>query len=412
MINMNNIEQVGVIGLGKLGMPLAALLADSGYQVIGVDTDSVLIEKLLNGNFYTNEPKVMDLIVVNKPKFKFTTEFSSLSQAKIVYIIVPTPSDRDGAFDNTFLLQAISKMLKCRNNSTDHLDIVIVSTVMPGTCEKIIKPFINHLANEQSFNSDLINVIYSPEFIALGSVVDNIKNPDFVLVGVEKEVHSYLHLEIQKSIHGHVATKILSFTESELTKLLINCYITMKISFANLIGEICDNVENANSLNISNSIGLDLRIGNKYLTPGLGFGGPCFPRDNEALIHFFQKFNLNHELAFSTILINNRQPEKIISRIREHLEKATCVRVYGVSYKIGSDVYERSQIIDVLNMISKYEVRIQASDPLIIAKPKELVQKIDWKVNLEDIESADLVITRKEYLNLIENFTKEKIIII
>ena len=405
-------EQVGVIGLGKLGLPLAALIADSGYKVIGVDTDSTLIDKLLNGNFYTNEPKVMDLIAINKTKFNFTTEFSDLTQAKIVYIIVPTPSDKDGAFENIFLLQAISKLLLYRNNSIDHLDIVIVSTVMPGTCEEIIKPFIYQLAKEQLFNPELINIIYSPEFIALGTVVENIKNPDFVLVGVEKEVHSYTHLEIQKSIHGHVATKILSFTESELTKLMINCYITMKISFANLISEISDNVKNIDSLNISNSIGLDQRIGNKYLTPGLGFGGPCFPRDNEALIYYFKKFNLNHELAYSTILINNRQPEKIISRIRVHLEKATCVRVYGVSYKIGSDVYERSQIIDISNIISKHGVRVQASDPLIIAKPEGLDQKIEWKFNLEDIENADLIITRKENFNFIENFVKGKVIII
>ena len=270
---------------------------------------------------------------------------------------------------------------------------------MPGTCTKILIPLIRKLESELGWRDRTVRIIYSPEFIALGSVVENLKNPDMVLVGVEEKGDCERHLIIQKTLTQSKETRILNFEEAEFVKLLVNVFVTMKISFANLIGEIGAQQNGVREAKVAEALGLDTRIGSKYLRPGLGFGGPCFPRDNEALIASCRELEITHDLAIATILVNSRQPKVLFNKIIRKLGDKKSIRIHGVSYKVGSDNHERSQMIEVVNMLVQHNIQVEVSDPLIRNRPTELDSRAEWVEITKSIIGVDLLVTHQKLLS-------------
>lgn len=394
-----NLVNIGVVGLGKLGLPLAVTFAKFGFQVVGLDINESHINKLNMGQLVTNEPNLIKLFVQNRDHLSFTSDYVSLAGVDIVYVIVPTPSDTEGNFSNTYIIDALKSVIDGHKYCPESLDIVIVSTVMPGTCNKIFSPLLRTMELEKGWREGTIKLIYSPEFIALGSVLENLQNPDMLLVGAELEEHCKNHLAVQRTVTNTNEIRILKFQEAEMVKLLVNCFVTMKISFANLIGEICDKNGNARGEIVAEALGLDSRIGRKYLKPGLGFGGPCFPRDNEALIAFCAQLGISHDLSIATISVNQRQPQILAKKIIDQLDNKKSIRVHGVSYKVGSDNYERSQMLEVVNILAKSDIQVEVSDPLISYRPKNLDSRANWiKKPFKKIKT-DLLVTHQKLLD-------------
>jgi UDPglucose 6-dehydrogenase len=201
--------QVGVIGLGKLGLPLALCLAEVGYQVIGFDKNIDLVDSLNKKTFFTHEPNVMEFLEDSKVQEKIEYSYSPtpLRSCKIVYIIVPTPSNSKGFFNSEYVEKAIEEVMGVWNGTHEEKTIVIVSTVMPGTCKIIAS---------QKLEGSYVNLLYSPEFIALGTVVNNLKKPDAILVGCSRETDSKTHVEIQRSLSGEIPISLLSWEEAEV----------------------------------------------------------------------------------------------------------------------------------------------------------------------------------------------------
>ena len=361
-------RKVGVVGLGKLGLPIALVLAEVGHHVIGVDGNKDLVDSLNSQTYSTNEPGVMERLASPQTtkNLVLSNSYFSLQDCDAAYVIVPTPSDETGKFKSDYVENAVIKLRETWKDDRKRI-IVIVSTVMPGTCDHI---------QDTLLADSSIEIVYSPEFIALGSVIKNLLQPDSILVGSRTEYSANLHLEIQKSFSGSVPTSSLTLKEAEVTKLLVNCYVTMKISFANFVGEIADTLGIESSKGITDALGFDSRIGSRYLRAGLGYSGPCFPRDNLALSSWSESVGLSADLALATQQINLRQPEVAVRRIKRRFPSVTQFLIFGVAYKPFTDVIEESQSVVIARKLNKEGFEIEIFDPFISSNTKEMLRDL------------------------------------
>ena len=391
---MNELPKPCVVGLGKLGLPLAAVLASTGFRTKGIDKNEKLIKTISEGNYRSPEPELELLLKTHSDKLSFTSKFEEVSDSSIFFVIVPTPSKVDGSFDNSYLISVISELLRCWENSEGKKTIVIVSTVMPGSCNQVFNPMIREWESDHG-NKLNVALLYSPEFIALGSVVYNLRNPDMTLIGSDNPEETKEFLEIMKKVtNGKPKNQILNLTEAEIVKLLVNCFVTMKISFANFIGELTSSMSDTNKYQISEALGMDTRIGGKYLRPGFGFAGPCFPRDNKALIALAKQFNLHPSLALATDEINDRQPEQVFSQIISKHPGAKRIGIAGISYKPDTIVTEESQTLKLASLIETQGLEVSLYDSLFAD-----IELPGFRIvaSASDLLECDVIVVPKEF---------------
>ena len=329
--------KVSIIGLGKLGMPMMAAIASRGIEVIGVDIRDDLVKAINAGECPTHEIGVSGMFFSHKAILRAKSDVSeAVLEADASFIVVPTPlSTYQQRFRNDALIEAVAAVGKvCKPG---HL-VVIVSTVMPGTMQTVIKPLLpvgTLLA-------------YSPEFIALGSVIRNLLNPDWVLIGEDSpEAGDQLEEFYKRVCLNNPPIIRMNTINAEIAKLAQNCFVTTKISFANSLAEICENVPGGDARTVLKAIGHDQRVGAKALMPGLGFGGPCFPRDNIAFQSFAKEFGAGAPLAVATQAVNQFLPERIAKAISSRLEPHSTVAILGAAYKPNTDVIEESHAVHI-----------------------------------------------------------------
>ena len=382
---------LGVVGLGKLGLPLAATLGNAGHTVMAVDQNRDLIARLNENIFDFIEPSLNSYLEISASRITYTTDFAYLDSAEIVYLIVPTPSDADGFFLNDYLLKAISQIGKVWKTTEELRTLVIVSTVMPGSTRNALAPCLEESSGKKI--GDKLQILYSPEFIAIGSVIHDLHYPDLLLIGGNHVEAIEKHISIMKSINlSDSIVRVLNLEEAELVKILINNYITTKITFANHIAELADLIPGANPTIIAEAIGNDSRIGNKYLRPGLGFGGPCFPRDTRALKAFASQFGLSSEISHSVEIMNGRQPSATAKRILDSHPEIRSIGIYGLAYKAGSSLIEESQAVMLASEFLNYGLIVSAFDPLILSSSEIPLVGLKYSINLEDLKDVGVLI--------------------
>lgn len=387
-----------VVGLGKLGLPLAAVIAEAGFVTFGIDKNKSLIASLQDKTFKSPEPDLDSIIDHSLKNLKFVDNFEATIECNLFFLIVPTPSLANGKFDNSYLLSAIADLLDSWIGLSGEKSLVIVSTVMPSTCIEIFLPLIRSWEFENQSKLK-VNLLYSPEFIALGSVIYNLKNPDMTLIGCESISDSVSFLQVMEKVTmGKPRTQILNLTEAEIVKLMVNCFVTMKISFANFIGEISNMLPGTDKYKISEALGMDTRIGGKYLRPGLGFAGPCFPRDNRALIAFSEENGLKASLGLATDEINKRQPFNVLNIFKENFPDAKFVAVVGVTYKPHSKVIEESQTLLIANLLKDRGFEVSLYDPLL---DESELPGYKFCSSIAELINFDALIVSKEFEYLI-----------
>ena len=351
-----------VVGCGKLGAPLVACLASVGHKVIGVDLNKDLISNLEDGIVTWNEPGLEKLLTSHKENTSFQTSYQgAFQEAAATFIIVPTPSVKSGEFSNKYVIDAVTKVGEELSKSLEsrHL-VVIVSTVMPGSTQGEIKRALYSAAGEVS---KFIKLCYSPEFIALGTVIKNMQFPDMILIGEEERDAGDLLEEISLSIAKNTPSVMrLSIPEAEICKIAINSFVTTKISFSNQISEICENTPGTSAKRVLQAIGADSRIGRSYLSAGTGYGGPCFPRDNRAFHKYASTVGVEADLSMATDAINVRQGKRIIRIIEGQLAPGSKILVVGLSYKPDTDVTEESPALAFIESAQKAGFAIDAVD--------------------------------------------------
>ena len=375
---------LSVVGLGKLGLCTAVCLARAGYRVLGVDNNSDYVEKLQDSGPQFFETGLDDLFESVKERFFIGADTAeAIEESLATFIIVPTPSTVDGSFSNRFVLQAIEDMAPALKRKTGAHIVNVVSTVSPGACGTEIIPFLEERTGKRV--GEELGFAYNPEFIAIGSVIHDFLNPDLILIG---ESDSATGEAIQR-IYERVCDNSprfgrTSIANAEIAKLAINCYCTMKISFANNLGDICSRVANTDAGEICGIIGYDSRIGGKYIKPGLGFGGPCFPRDNEAFIEFVNRNGGYPGLQRAVLTINNSGTERVVNDILKSAEATgPKVALLGLAYKPKTYLTERSQALDIARELANRNQALQLSvyDPLASAEgPWQTAESLNYCV--------------------------------
>ncbi len=365
---------ISSIGLGKLGLCSAACFAGKGHHVVGVDSDARHVEALNDGRCPIDEPGLSALLDSGRQRMEFTTDCGyAVQNSDITLITVPTPSNPDGRFSNAYVetvLDRIGPALKAKK--TFHV-VGLVSTVMPGTCEHVFKPTLEKLTGKTCGRD--FGFIYNPEFVALGSVVRDFLHPDVLLIGASDERSARLAEELYASVvesRPYCAT--MNLTNAEITKLGLNCYVTMKISFANELAAVCERIPGADVDVTTAAIGADSRVGRKYLKGGLGFGGPCFPRDNLAFQRCAEDAGVQVHLSPNVVKVNAAVVDRLLAMIAERAGSGSTVALLGLSYKPGTHVVEESQPVVLAERLLEAGYVVRMHDPKAAAGVSETLQ--------------------------------------
>ena len=335
--------RVSVIGLGKLGSPLAAVLASKGHEVIGVDLNPEFVRLLNEGRAPVQEPRLQELIDASQGRLRATVDVEEATlQSEISFVIVPTPSDAKGAFTNKYVIEAVTAIGKALRKMDSYHVVNITSTVMPGSMGGEIRRALES-ASGRIVGKDL-GLCYNPEFIALGSVIRDMLLPDAILIGEsDTRAGDLLESIYRTSCENNPPVQRMNFVNAELTKISVNTFVTTKISYANMLADICDRLPGADVDVVTNAVGMDSRIGRKYLKGALGYGGPCFPRDNVAFGSLARSVGARADVAEATDRINRYQIDRLVSAVASRLNRGARVGILGLSYKPETGVIEESQ---------------------------------------------------------------------
>jgi len=348
---------VSVVGLGKLGLPFAFFLASYGNKVFAIDKNKK-VKETIDKNIKITEPNLNTYIRKYKKNFTYSEDINILiKETNITFLVLPTPSKKDGSFSNSFVLSALKEISSSLINkkNRNHL-IVITSTVSPGSCENIFIPFLkkNNLKNGKDFS-----LVYNPHFIAQGTTIHNLEKPDFLLIGTDSPKTKKNINKFYSSIYKNKEIfKNTNLKEGEISKISINSYITTKISFANYISELCEKIEGADAQVVLDVIGEDKRIRHSYLKIGTKFSGPCFPRDNLALKNFSNKKKVNALIPTMNDKINSLQTDRIIAILKKIMkkEKKPDIGILGLTYKTDTNLINNSQGDDLIKLIKKNKI--------------------------------------------------------
>src|ERR1035438_3914557 len=354
--------KLSVIGLGKLGAPMAAVMAHKGHTVVGVDVNPALVSALNEGRAPVVEPGLGEMIQANRERLSATASYrDAVLATDATFIIVPTPSGKDGRFSMHIVLDAARKIGKALREKDWHL-VVLSSTVMPGSTAAGLVPALEaHSGKTCGLD---FGVCYNPEFIALGSVIRDMLYPDMILIG-ESDERSGKMLE---DLYTHVCESNprinrMNYVNAELTKLSVNTFVTTKISYANMLAEVCETLPGADVDTVTSAIGCDTRIGQKYLKGALGYGGPCFPRDNKAFSALARANGAPALLAEATDAMNRRQVPRLAELILSRLPENGTAGILGLSYKPDTGVIEESQGVALAKYLLQSGAKVVVYDP-------------------------------------------------
>jgi len=358
------IEKVSVIGLGKLGASMVAAIASRGFEVIGVDISEKSVNAVNDGREPVQETDLEKYIAENKNKIRATLNHEeAILNSVFFFVILPAPRDEKGSFSLQYAAWAFKEIGKALAKKDSYHLVVLTSTVLPGATRFGLLPILEKESGKKC--GEDFGLCYSPEFIALGSIIRDFLNPDFTLCGeFDERSGSELENLYSRIMFGNPPCKRMSLENAELTKISVNTFVTTKITFANMLADLCERIPGGNVDVVTDALGTDSRIGRKYLTGALGYGGPCFPRDNVALSYLARVLGSCADIAETTDRVNRSMADTITEKLRSVIKHSQTVAILGLSYKPSSHVVEESQGIYLAKTLSEAGARVVAYDPL------------------------------------------------
>jgi UDPglucose 6-dehydrogenase len=353
-----------VVGLGKLGASMAVAIASRGFEVAGVDVNRCAVDALNHGKPPVQETDLERLLQQNLTRLRATSDFDdAIHNSEVTFVVVPTPSDECGSFSISYVEDALREIGQSLADKTDYHLVVVTSTVLPGATRYGLIPVIEQASGKVCGRD--FGVCYSPEFIALGSVIRDFLNPDFTLIGeFDARAGEALQQCYAAIMENSPPVRRMSLENAELTKIALNAFVTTKITFANMLATLCERIPGGDIDTVSDALGLDRRIGRRYLTGGMGFGGPCFPRDNVALGFVARALDESAMLPDVMHGLNEARPDALIERLHKFIRPGIDVAVLGLSYKPLSHVVEQSHSVKIIRRLLDLGVRVTAYDPL------------------------------------------------
>jgi UDPglucose 6-dehydrogenase len=372
------IERISIFGLGKLGAPLAACLAARGFFVVGVDVSPNTVDLAASGSSPVDENGLDELIAENATRLSATLDGESAClETQASCIIVPTPSGETGAFMLDYVLEAAAAIGRGIAKKSGYHLVAIVSTVMPGDTQKVVR-HLEEVSGKQAGRD--FGVCYSPEFIALGSVIRDLTHPDMVLIGeLDERAGDKYEGVLRRLVENDPPIMRMNFVNAELSKIAVNGFVTTKITYANMLARICQTIPGADVDVVTEAVGRDTRIGEKYLKGGMAFGGPCFPRDNVALTRIAELGNADASLPKATHLTNRFQNDAILAALRQACPPPARVAVLGLSYKPETAVVEESASLMMLPRLQNAGYTVAGYDPKAYASALEALEG-KWEI--------------------------------
>lgn len=377
-------RKISIIGTGYVGLTTGVCLAYLGHKVICVDKDKGKIQKLKRGIIPIFEPGLDEILKKNRRNIEFTANLrDAVNKSEVIFIAVGTPSKKDGSIDTIYFEEAIREVAKAIQ---DYKVIVNKSTVPVGTGDWTKKEIKKHYREPFS-------VVSNPEFLKEGSALKDFLEPDRVILGVEDKKAKKILLDIYSSIK---APKIIADIKSaEMIKYAANAFLATKISFINEIANICEKVR-GNVKKVAEGIGLDKRIGHKFLNAGIGYGGSCFPKDINGLIKIADHKRYNFKLLKAVVRVNEDQQRNFIKKIKKILRKINgeAVCIWGLAFKPNTDDVRKSPAIEVIKSLQKSGYKIQTYDPIATENAKKELSKKNikfCKTPFEAVKNADVL---------------------
>lgn len=392
--------KIVVVGTGYVGLVTGACLAEVGTEVVCLDINEEKISNLQKGILPIYEPG-LDVIVernFKKGRLRFSTNLQeAILGAQVAFIAVGTPPGEDGSADLKYVLQVADQIGTHMNG---YLIVVTKSTVPVGTASKV-KNTITAALKKRKANIDF-DVASNPEFLKEGAAVDDFLKPDRIVIGIENEKAKALLHQLYEPfvLNGHPIL-FMDIPSAEMTKYAANAMLATKISFMNEIANLCERV-GANVNEVRNGIGSDPRIGNRFIYPGIGYGGSCFPKDVKALIRTAREYQYDMRILQSVEDVNDDQKKVMFDKIKKHYgddlkDKVFCI--WGLSFKPQTDDMREAPSIVLIDALHEAGAKIKAYDPVAMKEAKHLLEdKAELKEDaISATENADALILVTEW---------------
>ena len=348
-------QKISLIGLGKLGLSLACVMAKSGRSVLGVDIIEEVVQKVNHGDPPMFEPGLKELLMeVSGKTLEATTEIErAVNETDCSFILVQTPSLETGRYSNEALFSVLTGMCAeiKRTGKKGHV-IVVCSTVQPGTLKDHIKPFVEKHTG-MTVGQDVF-LAYNPELVALGTTIKNFSNPDFVLIGADDDVTADNIRAVQNSMTNNSPPfHVMSIESAELVKLTLNMYLTVKISYANLVSQLVADMPGVNIDDVMSAVGSDSRIGSKFIKAGPSFGGTCFPRDVRAFKIFAEDRGKDADFPISIDHINKGQDDLLAHQAISlaNNNNLSNIVIVGAAFKSSTPILVESAAIKLAHRL-------------------------------------------------------------
>jgi len=365
--------KICMIGSGYVGLVTGVCLAEFGMEVICVDKDKAKIEIMQKGQSPFYEPGLDDLIKKNMKAGRLSFGIDAkkgVSASAVIFIAVGTPANKDGSPDLSQIEAAVREVARSMN---DYKIIVLKSTVPVGTGK-----WAKGVIEEEVKGACTFDLVSNPEFLREGAAVEDFFRPDRIVIGAENQRAIEAMKEIYNAFYLIEAPFVITTIEAaELIKHASNAFLATKVSFINEIANLCEQV-GADVHDVARAMGLDGRIGRKFLHPGPGFGGSCFPKDTHALVHIARKYNCEMEIVQSTIKVNERQKQRMIEKIEEMMGevRGKTIGVLGLAFKPNTDDMREASSIPIIQGLQARGARIKVYDPEAMEEAKRIFQDV------------------------------------
>ena len=381
-----------IIGTGYVGLVTGTCFAEVGHQVICVDKDAAKVKLLQAGGMPIYEPRLEELVQrnVNAKRLSFTNSTEEgVVKSDIIFIAVPTPPQPDGSVDLSFM-EGVSREIA--QSMTDYKIVVDKSTVPVQTGEKVAETIKRYCKARVDFD-----VVSNPEFLREGFAVEDFMKPDRVVIGVR----SQRPVQAMKQVYAPFGAPVIvtDINSAELIKHAANSFLALKISYINAISVICE-ATGANVQEVANGIGLDERIGRRFLDAGLGFGGSCFPKDLSAFIKISEQLGYDFRLLKEVQRINTEQMNRFVKKIEETLWvlKDKKIGVLGLAFKQNTDDVRLSPAIELCQRLQKEGARLRVHDPRAMEKAKAVLRDVEYVNDMNQVaEGCDALIVATEW---------------
>jgi len=397
--------KITVIGTGYVGLVTGTCFAETGNTVTCVDIDEKKIEKLQSGHITIYEPGLEKIFIRNQKegRLHFTTSLADgIKDARIVFLALPTPPDGDGNADLQYVLK-VSRDIGGLLRSDNYMVIVDKSTVPVGTADKVEKAILESAeATGRTNMRASFDIASNPEFLREGVAVDDFMKPDRVVIGTSSEKARKILGDLYAPFVRQ-GNPILYMDErsAELTKYAANSFLATKISFMNEIAQLCEKVGADVDL-VRKGIGSDERIGRRFLFPGIGYGGSCFPKDVQALARFSKEINYEFKILEAVMEVNENQKLHLLPKIKSWFNndlKGKKLALWGLAFKPNTDDIREAPALYLIEHLLKEGAEISAFDPEAMQNVKELLaDKINYASGQYDaLDGADALIIATEW---------------